>query len=81
MTMKQKISEWFDEGLKLKASHLIVVCDTFSHDNYPVYTESEERARIEYKEHHAKDMQKVMEVYNLSLSKSEQLSKGMCFNF
>ena len=31
------VSAWFDDGLAKGANHMLVVCDTFDHDNYPVY--------------------------------------------
>jgi len=37
MTTKENIQQWFEEGLELGASHLLVVCDTFDHEDYPVY--------------------------------------------
>ena len=31
------IKEWFDTGQKLGATHMIVVCDTYDWDDFPVY--------------------------------------------
>ena len=36
-TTKQEIKEWLLEGLKTKSTHVITVCDTFDHEDYPVY--------------------------------------------
>jgi hypothetical protein len=37
VTSKQQISDWFDEGVKNNATHMIIVCDTYEHDDYPVW--------------------------------------------
>lgn len=37
MTTQSQIRDWFQEGVHLGASHLVVVCDTFDHEDYPVY--------------------------------------------
>jgi|ERR1039458_6306432 hypothetical protein len=37
MTTKEDLRRWFNEGVELKATHMIVVCDTFDHEDYPVY--------------------------------------------
>ena len=37
MTTNTDIGEWFDDGVELGASHMIIVCDTFDHEDYPVY--------------------------------------------
>lgn len=39
---KEDISWWYDEGVKAGATHLIVVCDTYDHEDYPVYCSSPE---------------------------------------
>jgi hypothetical protein len=35
---KDDLSNWFDDGVSAKATHMIVVCDTFNYDDYPVFT-------------------------------------------
>ena len=37
MTTKHEIAQWFDRGVSEGATHMIVVCDTFDHEDYPVY--------------------------------------------
>lgn len=34
MTKKQEISKWFDEGVQMEASFILVVCDTFDWEDY-----------------------------------------------
>jgi hypothetical protein len=79
-TTKKDISEWFDRGVRYMATHLIVVCDTFDYEDYPVYVSREESVneRVDY--FRKQDMQKVMEVYDLSKDKEEQLNQHRAWN-
>lgn len=70
-----RISEWFDRGIGLKATHMIVVCDTFDHEDYPVFVKKEENVHEKESEYDEKDMQIIMEVYDLSMSKGKQLDE------
>ena len=80
MTSKQEISAWFDEGIKQKATHLIVVCDSYDHSDYPVYVEIGQNAKSITDEYNAKSMQRVIEVYNLSMDKQFQLDERTAYN-
>lgn len=75
-TTPEKIRRWLEEGKEQGATHVIVVCDTFDHDDYPVYVRPEQDARERVKQCNAESMQRVMEVYNLSLNLDEQLKPG-----
>ena len=82
MASFEEIERWFEIGLKQKATHLIVVCDTFNYDDFPSYlTGTSEDAKREVDNINGKNMQKVMEVYNLSSEKSEQLEKHRCWEY
>ncbi len=74
------ISRWFDQGVKQGATHLIVVCDTYDHDDYPVFVTQEQNVKKIEKEHN-KNMQQVMEVYKLSDNKEEQMQEHRCFRY
>jgi hypothetical protein len=78
MTTKQEISDWFDNGVKRKARHMLVICDTFDHEDYPVYTETDADCLAIYK--NPGSMQRVMEVYDLRSSKYEQLAAARTLN-
>lgn len=65
-------------------THVVVVCDTFDHEDYPVFVSAEESVRRIYDEHNGKNMQRVMEVYDLTESEkplSEQKREHRSFNF
>ena len=37
MTTTNDIRNWLLEGQQQKATHCIIVCDTFDYEDYPVY--------------------------------------------
>lgn len=71
MTSIKMLREWFIRGMKEKAAYMLVVCDTFDYEDYPVYVAKGKDPHVAVSEY-SKDMQKVMEVYNLSKSWGEQ---------
>lgn len=77
----QNISEWFDRGVKEKATHMIVVCDSFDYSDYPVYVKKGQDVIEIQKIQDNKEMQRVIEVYNLSKNKIEQLNQTQAFNY
>jgi hypothetical protein len=75
------IVEWLHKGIDRGATHMIVACDTFDYDDYPVYVMSHEdvhevKAKIE-----SSEMQQVMEVYWLAGDLEEQISKPRSFTY
>ena len=78
-TSRDEIADWFDWGIEKGASHMIIVCDTFDYDDYPVFVNSVEEARKKVAS--PGQMQKVMEVYLLSGDKEEQLNQRRCFRY
>lgn len=81
MTSKATIGGWFDRGVTEGATHLIVVCDTFDHSDYPVFVKTGEDAREIADKYSGKNMQRVMEVYNLSMDKATQMEQSRAFNY
>jgi hypothetical protein len=75
------IRRWFEEGVANKATHMIVVCDTFDHEDYPVFVAPHEDVREREKAYDHRDMQRVMEVYNLGMDMDDQLSEYRAFNY
>lgn len=75
------IRKWFENGNIDNNTHMIVVCDTFDWDDYPVYVSCNENVRKRYNQIHGVNMQIVMEVYSYSISIEEQLNQIRCFNF
>lgn len=80
-TSRQMIAEWFDAGVQKGATHMIVVCDTFDYEDYPVYVAPNEVAKTKAGNYDNKNMQRIMEVYNLAMDKAEQLAQRRAFNY
>jgi hypothetical protein len=70
---RQEISEWFDLGrnANTRPKYMLVICDTYDHDDYPSYFTTRESALDKIA--NPGNMQRVMEVYDLTLNKDEQL--------
>lgn len=81
VTNYEMIQEWFISGKDKGATHLIVACDGWDYDDYPVFVMPGEDPRERAKEYSGKNMQSVMEVYNLSMDMQEQLNRHRCFEY
>jgi hypothetical protein len=73
MTSQQEISDWFDRGVSRQAKYMVVVCDTFDYEDYPCFaaTDDECLRKVE----NPGPAQRVMEVYDLTAPKGEQLAE------
>lgn len=78
---RQDISDWFDEGVRTRATHMIVVCDEFDMDDYPIYVSSGQNVREVSKKYADTSLQRVMEVYALHMDKSSQLREWRAFHY
>lgn len=56
---------WIEQGKKLKATHIIVVCDTFDYDDYPVFVRNHAQLASIKKLYASKDMQRIMEIIDI----------------
>lgn len=79
-TSRAELSAWFDRGLAEGATHMIVVCDTFDHEDYPVYVKATEDLREKTKEFDGVNMQRIMEVYSMGVDKETQLAEHRAFH-
>ena len=70
---RQEIEGWFECGVAQKARHMLVVCDSFDYDDYPVFTTTDADCLFRYK--NPGEMQRVMEVYDLRADKAEQINE------
>jgi len=61
---------------------MIVVCDTFDYDDYPVYVAPGEDAReIVDKKYRGQNMQSMMEVYDLRKDRETQIDQDRVYNY
>lgn len=74
VTTRQDITEWFNRGKTEGAAYMIVACDTFDWEDYPVYVKPTDDLLARVKEYDGPNMQKIMEVYDLSRDIGDQIS-------
>lgn len=79
-TTKETIKGWFNRA-ESTDTHMIVVCDTFDHCDYPVFVKKDENVHTIFDKFNGNDMQRVMEVYNLKMSIDNQLNESRAFNY
>lgn len=77
-TSTQTLTRWYDDGVAQGASHMVVVCDTYDWEDYPVYVMPDKDPTLDVviQKHHNVNMQRIMEIYNLSMDRNEQLTPG-----
>jgi len=71
----EEIEEWVRAAQKNGCSHLLVVCDDFDYEDYPVEVKEGEDIEVKMKEYNFKNMQRIMEVYSMKMSIYEQLNE------
>jgi len=75
-TSREDIKRWLETAKKQKAAFMIVACDTYDFDDYPIYCADSKECLKKYEEHNGKNMQEIMEVYDLSLPIKDQLNEN-----
>lgn len=77
MITVQDLRNWYNSGVEQNFSHLIVVCDTFDYEDFPVYVKQGQDFYSKYNEYTCgKNMARIMEVYDLSVPFDKQKMKG-----
>lgn len=79
-TSRSEIMAWLNRGKAQDASHVVVVCDTFDYDDFPVFCSSRDEAVKINDEYEKKEGYRVMEVYDLSLSIPDQMAERRAFH-
>lgn len=80
MLTRNEIRNWLDRGLRTGATHMLVVCDTFSYEDFPVFVKVGENSRDVVVKYDGVNMQTVQEVYDLSKDIDEQLEAHRVWN-
>ena len=80
MTTKQQIHMWLKEAKNDGATHMLVVCDTFDHSDYPVSVSPDQAITDVMARFTGKNMQRIMEVYNLAHDIDKQLLEHRAWN-
>jgi hypothetical protein len=73
------IRGWFKVGIETGQTHMLVVCDTFDWEDYPVYVPPDKNVDevVPCFMPSADNMQQVMEVYDLRNDMEAQLLPGV----
>lgn len=80
MTTKDTIRRWFNNGVSKGCTHMIVVCDTYDYSDFPAYVDPDEDVREVEKEQRT-NMGRVMEVYDLRMSREDQMAEQRAFHY
>jgi len=80
MTIQQEIRTWLNRRPSQDITHMIVVCDDWDYEDYPVYVGCREKVREKFEEYNGKNMQRVMEVYSYGHDLESQLNEGRAFH-
>jgi len=78
MTTQQDIRRWFAQGVADNRTYMLVICDAFDYEDYPVYCDTDAECLATYRNPGA--MQRVMEVYDLRMNRDAQLAEQRVFN-
>lgn len=76
----EDISRWVRRAKEEGCTHLIVVCDTYDHDDYPVYVSKDEDIHERIEHFQKASMQRIMEVYKMSMDLDAQLKERRAYN-
>ena len=79
-TTREQIRGWLERGVADGATHMVVACDTFDWEDYPVYVSPGESVAEVAEAHHGEGMQKVMEVYDLGMDLDAQLAEARAWH-
>lgn len=71
-TALAELRTWFEDAESSGASHMIIVCDTYDWEDYPVFVSPGDDPVEVATEFNGKDMQKIMECYKISLGWDSQ---------
>jgi hypothetical protein len=67
------IRGWLERGKVEGARFMLVVCDTYDYEDYPVFVKANEDINEKAKEYNSVNMQRIMECYDLSMDFDQQL--------
>ena len=79
-TTQADIRGWLKHAKEGGATHMLVVCDTYDHADYPVDVMPGEDVKAAFAKHDGPNMQRVMEVYALHLDLESQLKEHRAYH-
>lgn len=82
MTTPEEIWGWLQDGKRKGATHMIVACDTFNYEDYPVYVMPGQSVQDLARQYTNPDqMSRVMEVYSYAIDLEQQLAEHRAYHF
>lgn len=79
---KRDISVWFDQGVEQGKSRMIIWCDSYDYEDYPEYsnlTGLDLQSYISTLD--GDNMRRLMEIYDLTKPKRDQLNMRRVYNY
>lgn len=73
---REMIRHWLNMGKNQGSTHVIIVCDTWDYEDFPVFVSKGENIQERVSNYRPENMEKVMEVYNLSMDLEKQLNSN-----
>jgi hypothetical protein len=70
-TSVDTLRNWFNTGLQQGATHMVIMCDTFDYEDYPVYVSRGENPR----DVQTPSMGRIMECYSMAIPFAQQASE------
>lgn len=74
------LSSWFNRGLRNGNKYMMVYCDTFDYDDYPVFFDHANDLHTYMDNARHAEMTRLMGVYDLSMDKESQIQEGRCMH-
>ena len=80
-TTRQEIREWLEAAKEEEnISHVIIVCDTFDYEDYPISVKRGWDIKKVIKQYNMENMQRIMEIYNLDMDMEKQLNEPRAYH-
>jgi len=76
----QNIRDWFREGVANGKDYMVIVCDTYDYEDYPLFCSESTLSQLLHSYREA-DMQIIMEIYDLRKDIAAQISKERTGSF
>lgn len=74
---RAEIAEWFDEGVRMGMQHMLVICDTWDWNDFPLYVPVGENPRdYDPDERSSASLETTMECYILDPAKRDLQLRG-----
>lgn len=80
-TSQNDIREWLQRGKDQGATHMVVVCDTFDWEDFPVYVMPGNNVRKVAEQYNGPNMTKLMEVYSINKPWDPQINTPRAFEY